>query len=39
MQDAISNIDNVNEVDYKDCTFIMQLLRDNITLWSSEEES
>jgi len=21
---------------YKDCTLIMQLLRDNLTLWSSE---
>lgn len=34
--DAISSIDNVNEENYKDCTLIMQLLRDNLTLWSSD---
>jgi len=32
---AISNIDNVCEETYKDCTLIMQLLRDNLTLWTS----
>lgn len=37
-EDAIANIDNVNEENYKDCTAIMQLLRDNITLWSSEHQ-
>lgn len=37
-EDAIANIDNVNEENYKDCTTIMQLLRDNITLWSSEHQ-
>eukprot|EP00828_Plagiopyla_frontata_P048199 TRINITY_DN9166_c0_g1_i2.p2 TRINITY_DN9166_c0_g1~~TRINITY_DN9166_c0_g1_i2.p2 ORF type:complete len:249 (+),score=32.82 TRINITY_DN9166_c0_g1_i2:163-909(+) len=34
--EAISSIDNVNEENYKDCTLIMQLLRDNLTLWSSD---
>lgn len=33
---AIANIQNVNEETYKDCTLIMQLLRDNLTLWTSE---
>jgi len=39
--DAISMLDNVKEDSYKDSTLIMQLLRDNLTLWSScdtEEE-
>ena len=31
---AIANIQNVNEETYKDCTLIMQLLRDNLTLWT-----
>lgn len=35
-EDAIANIDNVNEENYKDCTLIMQLLRDNLTLWSND---
>lgn len=34
--EAIGNIDNVNQEDYKDCTLIMQLLRDNLTLWGGE---
>lgn len=34
--EAIANIDTVNEENYKDCTLIMQLLRDNLTLWSSD---
>lgn len=34
--EAIHNIDNVNQEDYKDCTLIMQLLRENITLWGGE---
>lgn len=36
---AISNLDNLNEDDYKDSTLIMQLLRDNLSLWSSEQEA
>lgn len=35
---AIAQIDNVNEENYKDCTLIMQLLRDNLTLWNNPEE-
>lgn len=35
-EEAIANIDNVNQDNYKDCTLIMQLLRDNITLWSND---
>lgn len=33
---AIDSIDSVNEENYKDCTLIMQLLRDNLTLWSND---
>merc|ERR1712194_309299 len=31
--EAISKLDNLKEGDYKDATLIMQLLRDNLTLW------
>jgi len=31
---AISELDNLSEDSYKDSTVIMQLLRDNLTLWS-----
>ncbi|OQV20951.1 14-3-3 protein epsilon [Hypsibius exemplaris] len=34
--DAIAELDNLSEESYKDSTLIMQLLRDNLTLWSSE---
>eukprot|EP01070_Trichotokara_eunicae_P008844 Trichotokara_eunicae@DN5897_c0_g1_i1.p1 len=34
--DAISELDNVSEDSYKDSTLIMQLLRDNLTLWTSD---
>jgi len=33
---AISKLDKINETEYKDCTLIMQLIRDNLTLWTSE---
>ncbi|KAG1206579.1 hypothetical protein G6F35_011184 [Rhizopus arrhizus] len=33
---SISELDNLNEESYKDSTLIMQLLRDNLTLWTSE---
>ncbi|KAL9980048.1 hypothetical protein ACROYT_G008587 [Oculina patagonica] len=33
---AISDLDTLNEESYKDSTLIMQLLRDNLTLWTSE---
>lgn len=32
---AISKLDKLEEADYKDSTLIMQLLRDNLTLWTS----
>ena len=35
-EDAISDLDNVQDEFYKDATLIMQLLRDNLTLWTSE---
>jgi len=34
--DAIAELDNVSEDCYKDSTLIMQLLRDNLTLWTSD---
>ena len=34
--DAIADIDNIDEDQYKDATTIMQLIRDNLTLWTSE---
>jgi 14-3-3 protein beta/theta/zeta len=33
--DAIAELDSLNEDSYKDSTLIMQLLRDNLTLWTS----
>jgi len=33
--DAISKLDQLDEASYKDSTLIMQLLRDNLTLWTS----
>lgn len=36
---AISKLDQLNEADYKDSTLIMQLLRDNLTLWSNTDEA
>ena len=33
---AISKLDTLNDASYKDSTLIMQLLRDNLTLWTSE---
>lgn len=35
--DAIAELDSLNEDSYKDSTLIMQLLRDNLTLWTSED--
>jgi len=34
--DAIAELDGLNEESYKDSTLIMQLLRDNLTLWTSD---
>jgi len=36
--DAIAELDTLSEDSYKDSTLIMQLLRDNLTLWTSGEE-
>jgi len=36
---AIDKLDDLDEAFYKDSTLIMQLLRDNLTLWTSEESS
>merc|ERR1712184_85546 len=38
-EDAIAELDNVAEDSYKDSTLIMQLLRDNLTLWTSDEQN
>lgn len=35
---AISKLDNLDEADYKDSTLIMQLLRDNLTLWTADNQ-
>lgn len=35
---AISKLDSLQEADYKDSTLIMQLLRDNLTLWTSNTD-
>jgi len=37
--DAIAELDTLDEESYKDSTLIMQLLRDNLTLWTSDEEA
>jgi 14-3-3 protein epsilon len=37
--DAIAELDQLNEESYKDSTLIMQLLRDNLTLWTSDMQS
>lgn len=36
---AIAELDALKDESYKDCTLIMQLLRDNLTLWMSEAEA
>ena len=36
--DAIADIEHIQEDQYKDATTIMQLIRDNLTLWTSELE-
>ncbi|XP_003387309.1 PREDICTED: 14-3-3 protein zeta/delta-like [Amphimedon queenslandica] len=35
---AIAELDTQTEESYKDSTLIMQLLRDNLTLWTSEQD-
>jgi 14-3-3 protein epsilon len=34
--DALADINNLEEQQYKDAAAIMQLLRDNLTLWTSD---
>jgi len=34
---AISELDGLDENEYKDATLIMQLIRDNLTLWTSDQ--
>ena len=34
--EAITELDSLNEESYKDSTLIMQLLKDNLTLWTSD---
>lgn len=36
-EEAIAELDSVSEDSYKDSTLIMQLLRDNLTLWTSDD--
>ena len=36
--DAIAELDQLKDETYKDSTLIMQLLRDNLTLWTSETD-
>jgi methylthioribose-1-phosphate isomerase len=36
---AIEKLDTLNDASYKDSTLIMQLLRDNLTLWTSAEDA
>jgi hypothetical protein len=36
---AIAELDKLDENDYKDSTLIMQLLRDNLTLWTSSDDN
>jgi len=36
---AIAELDTLNEDSYKDSTLIMQLLRDNLTLWTSDTQA
>eukprot|EP00316_Scyphosphaera_apsteinii_P009411 CAMPEP_0119308014 /NCGR_PEP_ID=MMETSP1333-20130426/8342_1 /TAXON_ID=418940 /ORGANISM="Scyphosphaera apsteinii, Strain RCC1455" /LENGTH=236 /DNA_ID=CAMNT_0007311695 /DNA_START=54 /DNA_END=764 /DNA_ORIENTATION=+ len=37
--DAIAELDTLDEESYKDSTLIMQLLRDNLTLWTSDDNA
>eukprot|EP00455_Lapot_gusevi_P006191 TRINITY_DN1264_c0_g1_i3.p1 TRINITY_DN1264_c0_g1~~TRINITY_DN1264_c0_g1_i3.p1 ORF type:complete len:266 (+),score=109.80 TRINITY_DN1264_c0_g1_i3:156-953(+) len=37
--EAIKRLDNLDEASYKDSTLIMQLLRDNLTLWTSDSQA
>lgn len=36
--DAIAKLDTLDDASYKDSTLIMQLLRDNLTLWTQDSQ-
>ena len=37
-ENAIAELDNAQEDPYKDCSLVMQLLCDNLTLWTSHHD-
>jgi len=37
--DAIAELDSLSEESYRDSTLIMQLLRDNLTLWTTDMQT
>jgi len=37
--EAIEKLDSLSDVTYRDSTLIMQLLRDNLTIWSQNDEA
>lgn len=39
LDEAFANIDKIKEENFKESTLIMQLLRDNLTLWSQDPQS
>ena len=36
-REAVANLDSLEQESYKDATLIMQLLRDNLALWLTED--
>lgn len=36
--EALDKLEQLEENEYKDATLIMQLLKDNLTLWSESED-
>jgi 14-3-3 protein epsilon len=34
--EGVANVNETNEESFKNCTMILQLIRDNINLWSEE---
>merc|ERR1719447_1705671 len=37
--EAIEKLDSLNDSSYKDSTLIMQLLRDNLTIWTQNDDA